>query len=398
MRDLLFLSQRIPFPPDKGDKIRSFHILRHLAENFRVHLGCFVDDPEDWSHVGALEEFCVEVNAAGLGSGSAKLRSLTGLVSGKALTLPYYRDGAFAEWVQKVVHEVRPDATFIFSSAMAQFVLGATPRSRRVIMDFVDVDSDKWRQYAERRRWPMSWVYRRESERLLAFDRRIATVADASVLVSQQEADLFRTLAPESADKIHAISNGIDADFFAPQGPYDDPVPGEGPVFVFTGAMDYWPNVDAVTWFADAILPRIRGRHPAAVFVIVGGRPTPDVVALGARSGIIVTGRVPDVRPYLARADVAVAPIRVARGIQNKVLEAMAMARPVVATPEAYEGITALPGRELVLADGAEAFADAVIRVLDDPDASAMGEAARQRAVTAYAWPAKLAQFDHLLA
>ena len=264
-------------------------------------------------------------------------------------------------------------------------------------MDFMDVDSDKWRQYAETQPWPLSWVYGRESRTLLAFDRRLAGLADASTVVSDKEAELFRHLVPESAEKIFGVSNGIDSDFFSPGRVYPPMIDGPGPNLVFTGAMDYWPNVDAVSWFAADILPRIRERFAAARFVIVGSSPAPKVVALGKLDGVHVTGRVADVRPYLAQAAAAVVPIRVARGIQNKVLEAMAMARPVVTTPQALEGIEASPETEVYLAADAPDFAATTIRAIEDPDASTVGAAGRRRVVESYAWPARLSAYDKLI-
>ncbi|MBF0374148.1 MAG: hypothetical protein HQL39_12110, partial [Alphaproteobacteria bacterium] len=199
MRELLFLSQRIPFPPDKGDKIRSFHILEHLSRNWRVRLGCFVDDPADWRHVPALERLCVEVRALPLDRRRASLRGMTGLLDGRPLTLPWFHDSRLARWAAETARTA--DAAFVYSSAMAQYVMGPA-RPRRLVLDLVDVDSDKWRLYAEHRRGPSRWVHARESRRLLAFERAAAAQADAVVLVSKPEADLFRKLAPEVAGKV----------------------------------------------------------------------------------------------------------------------------------------------------------------------------------------------------
>lgn len=406
MRDLLFLCQRIPYPPNKGEKIRAFRILDHLSRDYRIHLGCFIDDPADWAHRESLAPLCATAHFAGLDPTRAKLRCLTGLVRGQPLSLPYFRDAGLAAWTADVLDKVRPDVAFVYSSAMAQYLLAGDtvrpPRPRRVVMDFVDVDSDKWRQYAPTQSWPFSAIYRREAETLLRFDRAVAAAADAGLFVSEPESALFRGLAPESAPKIHTVANGIDAAFFDPGAALGD-VAMPAPALVFTGTMDYWPNVDAVVWFAEAILPRIRAVHGQAGFVIVGANPAPKVAELARLDGVTVTGRVDDVRPYIAGAAVSVAPVRIARGIQNKVLEAMAMARPVVTTAQALEGIDAAPGRDLVLApegdDAAAAFADAVLGLLAEPDRAARtGQAARDRVVADYSWPAKLAVLDRLLA
>ncbi|CAK0757072.1 polysaccharide biosynthesis protein PslH [Azospirillaceae bacterium] len=397
-KPLLFLSQRIPYPPNKGDKLRSFAVLRHLSSLWDVHLGCFIDDPVDWGYIEEVKAYCADLFCVGLDKRWAKIRSLRGLVTGASLSEPYFYNASLARWVDKVLTEARPSAIFLYSSVMGQYAPKAGEAGApRVVMDFVDVDSDKWRQYAERQTWPMSWVYARESRRLLAFDRKVAARVDASVFVSSPEAELFRRLAPETANKVYPISNGIDLDFFNPELDFPDPFQVGVRRVVFTGAMDYWPNIDAVHWFADEILPALRARAPDIVFYIVGGNPTPDVTALAERPGVVVTGRVPDIRPYLAHSEVAVAPMRVARGIQNKVLEGMAMGKPVVTSDQGLEGIDAEPGRDLLTANTASEFVEAVMRILTDSSTTAIGSAARRRVVSKYDWSDKLASYQRLL-
>jgi sugar transferase (PEP-CTERM/EpsH1 system associated) len=279
-----------------------------------------------------------------------------------------------------------------YSSAMARFVM--KPTTARRVMDFVDIDSDKWHQYAPTKPWPLSWLYRREGDKLLAWERRVAAEFDASLFVSAAEAADFQARAPESAAKVSYYHNGVDADYFSPDRGYPNPYPDSNRTFVFTGAMDYWPNVDAVLWFAAEVLPQLRASLLGCRFAIVGSKPAPEVQALANQPDILVTGRVEDVRPYLAHADVVVAPLRIARGIQNKVLEGMAMARPVVASPQAMEGISALHDQEVRVADDAATMAEAVLTAMDDAD---MGRAARQRVRESFSWAHNLARVDQLL-
>jgi sugar transferase (PEP-CTERM/EpsH1 system associated) len=396
MPNLLFLSHRIPFPPDKGDKIRAFRILEHLSARYRIHLGCFIDDAEDLAHQATLKKICAEVACFGLPAATARLRGLRGLMSGAPLSLAMFAHAGMAAWVRRTVASVAPDVVFAFSSAMGQYIIDADLGSSRVIMDFVDVDSDKWRQYAETAAPPMRWIYAREARRLLAFDRRMATRADGSVFVSEAEAALFRSLAPEVESKTHAVANGIDSAYFSPDHDFAPPFTGSGPHLVFTGTMDYRPNVDAVMWFVADIFPRILRQTPNATFTIVGAKPTPDVLNLAKTPSVFVTGRVDDVRPFVHYADVIVAPLRLARGIQNKVLEGMAMARPVVTTPQGLEGIDARHGIELLVAATADDFA-AAVQTAAQPDAARLGAAARDLMVKAYAWPSQLAVLDRLL-
>ncbi len=220
---------------------------------------------------------------------------------------------------------------------MAQFI--ETWETLDCVVDFVDVDSDKWRQYAAKKTGLARWVYAREARYLLEFEQDIARKAKTSLFVSEQEAALFKQLADVAPDKVNHVNNGVDTGYFSPDHVFAPPFPDYGQVLVFTGAMDYWANVDAVVWFAQQVLPQLLQQLPQAKFYIVGGKPSKEVLKLAENPSIIVTGSVPDVRPYLAYARLAVAPLRIARGIQNKVLEAMAMGKHVVATSAAMEGI-----------------------------------------------------------
>jgi sugar transferase (PEP-CTERM/EpsH1 system associated) len=387
---LLFLAHRIPFPPNKGDKIRSFHLLRHLAGRHEIHLGAFVDDPADWQYRDALAPYCKSVKLIPLHPLRARLASLAGLLSGEALTLPYYRSRALRQWADGLAASGGVACGLAFSSAMAQFMPATLPRR---VLDMVDVDSDKWTQYALTQRWPLAWVYAREGRRLAEWEARVAQDFDATLLVSPAEAALLRARVPAARHKIGAFENGVDADYFSPARAYPNPyAPGVLGV-VFTGAMDYWPNVDAVTWFADRVFPAVRDVVPAAQFTIVGSHPSEAVAALARQPGVVVTGSVPDVRPYLAHAACAVAPLRIARGIQNKVLEAMAMARPVVASAQAAEGIRAEAGRDFDLAKSEAEFAHAVVARLQT---AASAAPARDCILAHYDWAHNLAAIDPL--
>lgn len=397
MEDLLFLAHRIPYPPDKGDKIRSWNILQFLAARYRVHLGCFIDDEADWAHTEMLRGLCADCQFARLSPEFARIRSLRSLAGGEPLSLGYYRDPVFGGWVDDVARRVKPKRVFVFSSQVAQFVLKPAFASARRVVDFVDVDSDKWRQYAASKAWPMSWVYRREARTLQSFERRVAAAVDVGLFVSAPEAQLFKAIAPEVAGRIDHLDNGVDQAYFDPALAYDDPYGGHRETAVFTGAMDYWANIDAVTWFADEVLPLLVASRPGFRFAIVGARPTPAVQALGKRPNIIVTGRVPDIRAYVAHAAVVVAPLRLARGVQNKVLEAMSMAKATVVSPQALEGIVAEPGRELLVADTAAAFAATVLAALAPEQAALLGAHARQRILARYTWAATLAPLAAML-
>lgn len=389
---LLYLVHRIPYPPNKGDKIRSYHLLKHLAGRYEVHLGAFVDDENDWQYEGEVKQLCRECCLVPMNPKAAKLASLSGLFEGEALTLPYYRNKALKSWVDRMLNELKIDRIVVFSSAMAQYVEKSTALR---IMDFVDVDSDKWSQYADAKPWPLNWLYHREGRLLLDYERRIAESFDASFFVSPHEAALFRQLAPEAKNRIHAFSNGVDAEYFSPERDYANPYALGEEVLVFTGAMDYWPNIDAVTWFAQDIFPLIREEKPHARFYIVGSNPARPVVELKELAGVAVTGRVDDVRPYLAHARLAIAPLRIARGVQNKVLEAMSMAKHVVATQQAMEGIEA--GNETGCLTGRDVneIAQLVLQRLAMPPSPNL--AGRDAILLHYDWEKNLAGIDSCL-
>ncbi len=396
--NLLILAHRFPYPPDRGEKIRIWHVLRHLAASHRVFLGCLVDDPRDWAHRPVVDAICAETACFGIDKRWQKLRALAKFRPGRPLMLDYYDHPGLHRWVRALVAREAIDVVWIVSTAMAPYAL-SLPVGRK-ILDMVDVDSEKWREYAQGARFPARWVWAREGRTLLAYERRAARACDHTLLVTEAECRRFLELAPGCADRVGWLENGVDLERFAPGAGGGDPylaMSGGGPVIAMVGNMDYWPNADGAAWFAEAVLPLLRVLRPGARFVIVGANPGPAVLALGGLAGVVVTGRVADVRPFIAHAAVVVAPLRIARGVQNKVLEAMAMGRPMVASPQAFEGIRAEPGRDLLVADGAAATAAMVGEVLDGQHPG-LGAAGRLLVERRYSWAARLANIDGLLA
>lgn len=386
MSEFLFLAQRIPFPPDRGDKIRTFHALKHLAGLGRVNLACLADDEADAANLAglraaigpALGECHVQVRTRSkVGAG------LRAMAEGRPVSLTLFDSAALRGFVARMLASGRIGTIFAFSGQMAQFV--PERPGTRFVMDFGDVDSAKFETYGAEG-GAMSLVNRREGRLLAGFERSVAARADVSLFVSEAEAELFRRRSGLAGADIRALQNGVDLDYYDPEADFPR-IEAQGPLIVFTGQMDYAPNIDAVRWFAGEVMPRLGG----ARFAIVGRAPSDSVLRL-AGPRVIVTGAVPDVRAWLAAADVVAAPLRIARGIQNKVLEAMAMARPVVASPAAFEGIEAEPGRDLLVAGPAKEQAAAISALLADPKrARALGRAARRRVEQAYRWEARLA-------
>jgi len=390
MGDILFLAHRVPDPPDRGDKIRGFHILKHLSQRARTHLVAFADDPRDLNRAGSLPWLTGE--RAVLWRGKPRWRAAAeALTQGRPVSLTSFDDAAVRAKIDDLLARYPIDTIYVFSGQMAQY-LPARPH-QRVVMDFVDMDSAKFADYAKDAHGPSRWMMAREAKLLQAFEHDVAARADASLFVSAAEADLFRRTT--GAKRIHAIENGIDTDVFDPAASFER-VAAEGDLIVFTGQMDYRPNIEAVTWFAQDILPLIRAEHPEAQFAIVGRAPSEAVKALASRPGVTVTGEVADVRGWLAAAAVVVAPLKLARGIQNKVLEAMAMARPVVASTPAAEGID--HAGTIRVGTTAVEIAQVIGLLLgDEQAAAATGAAARAQVQRRYSWRACLAPLDTML-
>ena len=395
---VLFLCQRLPFPPNKGEKITSFNLVRHLGRRFNVHVGTFVDNREDMSDVDGLRPYCATLHVEHIVKPWAWIPAALRWLGGSPLSFAMFRAAGIQAYVRDVIAGHQPVAIVTHSSNISDYALMPTARPTVRVLHFADVDSEKFAAFARQTTGWKRRLYALEARRVRAAEARLADGADAVAFVSDEEADLFRSAVGPRAARIVTIANGVDAAAFDPRRPWPRPGWGDGPAFVFTGAMDYRPNIDAVLWFADAVLPALRAADGTVQFVIVGSSPSPEVTALASRPGVLVTGRVPDVQPYLAHAAAAVAPLRIARGIQNKVLEALAMGRPTIVTSEALTGIGTPDTTPVIVADGADAWVDACRRLLHDPG-SAGAVAARGRAfvIDRFSWDARLSALDALL-
>ena len=321
----------------------------------------------------------------------ARLRSLPFLLTGKPLTLPYFYSAALQAQIHQALFLHSYDRIFVYCSAMAQYVdsIDGIP----VVMDFVDVDSDKWMQYAAVKRFPLSVVYRREGRALRAYERKLCEKASCIVVTTEREAQLVRQIEP--AARVHVVPNGVDTSYFDPQ---TVPRVAGAPTAIFTGDMSYFPNEEAVIYFARSVFPLIRRSVAGARFLIVGRNPGPKVQKLRHIEGVEVTGFVPDVRTYLARAQVAVAPFMIAAGIQNKILEAMAYGLPVVATPRTAQGLSADVADMVEMGSTAEELASKIVLLLRDfPLARSRGMESRRRVADHYSWDCALEQLLQLL-
>jgi sugar transferase (PEP-CTERM/EpsH1 system associated) len=396
MRDSLFLCHRLPYPPNKGDKIRSHALLRHLAKRGPVHLACFVDDAADFEHLDAVRKL-----AGGacyfepLGKAAKSWRSVIGLATGKPLTTACFGSRQLQAWVDQILRERPVSDMVVFGSAMAPYLLGAPVAQGRVLFDMVDIDSDKWRQYAARSSGALKWLYGREAEKLQALECEAAKAFGYTLLASDFEAETFRQIAPASASRTLGWTNGVDLEAFSPRC-CENPFQADELAIVMTGRMDYRPNYEGAVWFAREVFPRVADMVPQARVHFVGGGPPPVLKAV-AGPKISVTGQVADVRPYLQFAQAVIAPLHIARGVQNKVLEAMAMAKPLVATHDATRSLGVEAGVHLWVENRPEKFAHAVVEALMGPRREQIAENARKYVERHHSWPALLTQVDHHL-
>ena len=396
--EILFLAHRIPFPPDRGDKIRSHHVLKALAELAPVHVACLAETTADRAQEAELAEIAASYCLANR-TKRLSLACLQALARGEPVSLAAFRHRAIARFVARTLRERPIDTIYVFSGQMGQYV--APGWDGRLIVDLVDVDSAKFEAYARDASGPKRRLLEREAALVRREEERLARIADRTLLVSEAEAALLQSRVSDSSSvRIAALGNGIDPDLFDPMrtAPHAGLEATEGPHLVFTGQMDYPPNVAAALRVARAILPQVRKVYPAAQFHVVGRSPGADLRGLDGKAGVRVWGEVAAVQPFLAAADLVVAPLTLARGVQNKVLEAMAMARPVLLTPDAATGIPARNGTHFAVEESDEALADRALELLGNRQrAAGMGTAARRFVVENLAWPSMLAPLPTLV-
>ena len=389
---ILYLVHRIPYPPNRGDRIRSYNILRFLAARADVSLAFLSQSAMDGETTEALGGLCERVAAVPWRRWSRWVRAARSMAAGRTATEGLFSSPELKHIVRSWSEQTRFDLVFVFCSSMVQYLDTAGLVDVPVVVDLIDVDSQKWFDYARHSRAPVRWLFQVEGNRLRRLEASLPDRVEALTLVSPQEVDLFRSFCP--SDRVHAILNGVDLDFFQPDTDSDGSTSEK---CVFVGALDYRANLDGVTWFCHEVWPEVRQRHPRAEFRLVGSNPAAAARKLAALPGVDLVGEVPDVRPYLSEAAIAIVPLRVARGLQNKVLEAMAMGKPVVATPQALEGIGATPDVHVSQAATPQQWAQATSALLSDPQLrNRLGRAARTFVENQFQWTTRLQPLANL--
>ncbi|HEY7424164.1 MAG TPA: TIGR03087 family PEP-CTERM/XrtA system glycosyltransferase [Gemmataceae bacterium] len=388
--NILFLAHRVPYPPDKGDRIRSFNLLRFLSRRACVHLACLADEPVEEDTMLALRSYCARVAVVPVGGRSRWLRALFSLARGRTVSEGAFDLPELGAVVRRWASETRFDVTLASASSIAPYLRLEELRDIPAVLDLMDVDSQKWFDYAATCRGPRAWLYRTEGRRLRRLEQTLSGWARAITLVGEAEADIYRQFCPDGP--VHAITNGVDLDYFHPT------LPAVGPSCVFVGALDYLPNVEGAVWFCREVWPEVLRCRPKAKFYLVGRRPAAAVQRLADLPGVELVGQVPDVRPYVAAAAVTVVPLRIARGVQNKVLESLAMSRPAIASPQTLAGLKAQPGVHLLQASSREQWQQAILALFDDPALGRrLGEAGRRYVEEHHCWERCLQPFAPLL-
>lgn len=394
---ILMLTHRVPFPPDRGDRIRSWNMLRHLADRADVSLACISDEPCDPQARQVLSEMCRRVVIAPVGPRARWIRAGVLALGGSAMTEGLFWSRRLARTLDHWADCTPFDVALVYCSSMLRYT-----RRRRLsvipkVVDLVDADSQKWLDYATTAAPWKRPLYMAESRRIGRLERQSVLTSRAVTLVSDAEARVLRNALGIRQGNVYGLSNGVDTDYFSPQiSPTDNA--GESIRLAFVGALDYFPNVDGLRWFAETVWPRLRQKHPGISLHVIGRNPNAQARALEKIAGIRVVGPVEDVRPSIAQAHAIIAPLRIARGIQNKVLEAMAMEKPVLATPEAAEGIDAIPDKEIVINRTVDDWVDTVSTLAEHPELrKQFGIAARQLVTEQYGWSQRLKPLDRLL-
>ena len=386
---ILMLAPRFPYPPDRGDTLRSWNILSRLAASHEVWLACVDSRPPAAAHLQRVRRLCREVAVFDRPAWVNVLRGLRSLMTGGSVTEAYFSDPRLEQTVARWSQAEPFDALLTYSSSVAS--AAAHARARRRVLDLCDVDSLKWRRYARVSRWPLRWLYGLETERVAELEARATCSHDFCLLVNERERKKFAGLFPDVTAAV--VPTTVDLSEFEPAPLAADPVVGT------LGAMSYPPNVHAVNWFGRFVWPLVKARQPDARWLIVGRDPVRSVRNWGRLPGVEVTGHVPDVRPYLAAMRAFADPVRGDIGVQSKLLVAMATGRPAVVTSDVAAGLTCTGAPPCLVANSPRDFAAAVVRLLNDEElCRRLGGRARELMEARYAAGRQLEMLERLLA
>jgi len=387
---ILFVCHRLPYPPKRGGKIRPFNIIRHLTESgHNVTVGSLARSEEELAEGQPLRGYCDKLYVGQISSAAAVANMVGRLPTSVPSSMGYFYSASLHREIREELQRNDYDLTFVHCSSAAQYVRSA--KGIPSILDFGDMDSQKWLDYSTYRRFPLSIGYRLEGTKLCREEKRLARKFDVSTCTTKAELETLRGF--KAARQTDWFPNGVDSDYFSPTDePYD---PDQ---ICFIGRMDYYPNQQAMLYFCNDVLPLIQARRPATKLVIIGAEPSAEIRDLEKNPGVSVTGTVPDVRDHVRASALSVAPLAIARGTQNKILESMAMGVPVVCSKIAAGGVDAVPGQYLLVGKSPDQYTDNIIRLLESADERReLSIAARQRVLSSHSWPASMTKLDTII-
>lgn len=387
---ILFACHRLPYPPKRGGKIRPFNIIRHFAEQgHRVTVGSLARSDEELEEGQGLRDYCDKLLVGSIGKWSAVAQMVARLPTTAPSTMGYFYSAALHKDMRDEIASGEYDLVFVHCSSASQYMRSQSGIPS--ILDFGDMDSQKWLDYSSFKPQPLALGYWLEGTKLEREERRLAGQFDVCTCTTKAELEFLNGM--EAARYTSWFPNGVDTEFFAPDDELYDPNE-----ICFIGRMDYYPNQQAMVNFCGKILPEIQISRPATTLTIVGADPSSEIRALGSMPGVTVTGTVDDVRSYVRRAALSVAPLAIARGTQNKILESMAMGVPVVASAVAAGGVDAIPGEQILIANDDAEFGQQILNLLEDVDArNTLSTAARQRMVSHHNWASSMAMLDKIV-
>jgi sugar transferase (PEP-CTERM/EpsH1 system associated) len=388
---VLFLTHRLPYPPNKGDRLRAFHIVRTLAAKTDLDVVSLVHADEELANADTLRRLVpARVTPVRTAPARNHLRAAAALAGTRPLTHCLLDAPGFSAVLRDISRNRPPDVVLAYCSSMARFALEPPLNQYPLVLDFIDVDSGKWASLAGTTKGPRGWIYRREAKYLGRFEAHVARHTAANIVVNERERDALVRIAPDA--KVHVVGVGVDLEQLRPPVP-----PVENPRVVFCGVMNYQPNVEGVLWFAREVWPFVLAKRPDARFIVVGANPTEQIRRLATvNSGIEVTGTVPEVCEYLWDAAISVAPLLTAHGLQNKVLEALAAGLPAVVTRQVVEGLPREVHAGCLVAQSPASFAEATLSLLVMPGTERRALAARA-CLDALTWDTQLAPLTRIL-
>lgn len=387
---ILYVCHRFPFPPRRGGKIRAFNMIRHLARSHEVVVAAPCRSEAERDEGAGMAQDCHAIETVVVNAPMQLARMIVRLPTRVPSSMGYFYSPRLARQIARRLSDEHFDLVFVHCSSVAHYVSDATGIPK--ILDFGDMDSQKWLEYVHAKPWPLRPGYWLEGRKLMAEEKRLAQRFDLCTATTKAEWETLEGY--RTARATDWFPNGVDTDYFAPS---DEPYDAD--LISFVGRMDYFPNQQCMLDFCASVWPRLRARRKTARLAIVGADPSLSIRRLANLDGVTVTGSVPDVRPYLRRSALTIAPLRIARGTQNKILEAMALGIPVVASRLAAGGVDAVPGEHLLAADSVDEQVEAIASLLERPQERLhFATAGRARMLSHHSWDRSMERLDAIVA